>query len=1335
MRNLRNKTGSLLMRYGCAALCTALATWLRLLLDPVLGDQFPYATFFFAVLLTAWYGGFGPALAAVVLGALSSTYFLIPPRGNFAVERWDQQVGMVLYLGTSLGIALLGGAMRATQKRTARANKAERSQREQLHVTLKSIGDAVLTTDAQGRVTSLNPVAESLTGWTNAEATGKSLESVFLIVNEDTRQPVENPVTRALREGVVVGLANHTVLIARDGTERPIDDSGAPIRNAQGAIIGVVLVFRDVTERRRLERLQREGQRQLRASEERLRLFVEHTPAAVAMLDRDMHYLLVSQRRLRDFGLEGQDIIGRSYYEVFPDVPQWWKEVHRRCLAGAVERCEEDRFIRPDGREVWLRWEICPWRDQQGEIGGIMVFSEVITDQKRAQEALRQSEAESRRLLAFHEAVTTNMGEGLYAVDTQGLVTYMNPVAESLFGWTSAELLGRKMHDMTHYKHPDGRPFPIEECAGFQVLRQGKVLKDYDDVFIRKDGTFFPIVYSSSPLVSEGKVAGLVVVFQDVTERKRADEALRQQREWLRVTLASIGDAVITTDTEGHVTYLNPVAESLTEWNQEQAQGKPLEAVFSILHEQTRKPVENPGAKVLREGVIVGLGNHTVLVAKGGTERPIDDSAAPIRGDDGRTVGVVLIFRDVTEERQAQTALRQSEARKTAILETAQDCIITMDHEGKVIEFNPAAERTFRYTRAQALGRELADLIIPPPLRERHRQGMAHYLATGEGPVLNKRLEMTALRGDGTEFPVELAVTRIPGEGPPLFTAYLRDITERRRAEQASRFLADASKSLAALVDSGSTMQKVARLAVPFFADWCAVDVVEENGSVRRLAVSHADPAKVELAHELERRYPSDPNAPHGVRNVLRTGKSEMITEIPDSLLTASAQDQEHLRILRELGLKSYLCVPLTARGKVVAAITFISAESDRRYDATDLVVAEDLAHRAGIAMENARLYSEVREADHRKDEFLAMLAHELRNPLAPIRNALHIMKQAGADAAILERVREMMERQVQHMTRMVDDLLDVSRITRGKIELRKEVVDLASVVERTVETTSPLTEDRHQELTVDLPPQPVRLEADPTRLEQVLANLLNNAVKYTNHGGHIWLSARQEGGELVLRVRDTGVGIAPDLLGRIFEPFVQADRVLHQSQGGLGIGLTLVRRLVEMHGGSVTAHSEGPGKGSEFTVRLPALSPRQSKRGVGAADGRSELVGAAPQRRILVVDDNVDAAESLAMLLRMEGHDVRVAHDGPAALAAVEAEPPDIMFLDIGMPVMNGYEVAQQLRQRPGLENLLLVAMTGWGQEEDRRRSQEAGFDHHMVKPAEPAALHQLLAQPQRQA
>ncbi len=291
-----------------------------------------------------------------------------------------------------------------------------------------------------------------------------------------------------------------------------------------------------------------------------------------------------------------------------------------------------------------------------------------------------------------------------------------------------------------------------------------------------------------------------------VVQRWRSEERLRQEQEWLRVTLASIGDAVIATDTQGRVTFLNGVAQQLTGWTQADAEGQPLETVFTILNEQTRQPVENPVEKVLRDGAVVGLGNHTVLVARDGTERPIDDSAAPIRDAVGKMIGVVLIFRDVTEQRQAERELRASEARKSAILETALDCIITMDHEGKVVEFNPAAEATFRYRREQVIGRELADLIIPPPLRGRHRQGMAHYLATGEGPVLGKRLELPAQRADGTEFAVELAITRISTDGPPLFTAYLRDITEQKRAEQHRnvRLAVTHALSEAAGVDGGA---------------------------------------------------------------------------------------------------------------------------------------------------------------------------------------------------------------------------------------------------------------------------------------------------------------------------------------------------------------------------------------------------------------------------------------------------------------------------------------------------------------------------------------------------
>ncbi len=362
--------------------------------------------------------------------------------------------------------------------------------------------------------------------------------------------------------------------------------------------------------------------------------------------------------------------------------------------------------------------------------------------------------------------------------------------------------------------------------------------------------------------------------------------------------------------------------------------------------------------------------------------------------------------------------------------------------------------------------------------------------------------------------------------------------------------------------------------------------------------------------------------------------------------------------------------------------------------------------------------------ADRRKDQFLAMLAHELRNPLAPIRNAVELMRQVETLDPSFQPSREMVERQVKHLARLVDDLLDVSRITQGSIRLRKEVLDLGAIVQRAVEGTRAIIESRAHTLSVQLPTEPVRLDADPTRLEQVISNLLNNAAKYTMPGGHVWVTAGREGEEAVVRVRDTGIGVPPDVLERVFEPFVQSDGSLARTDGGLGIGLSLVRSLVEMHGGRVEAASPGLGQGSEFVLRLPAQLPCETAL---PAEAAPEVFSRG--LRVLVVEDNIDAAESLATLLRLWNHDVNVVHDGRMALEAAREQQPEVVLLDIGLPGLDGYQVARRLRDEIGLDHALLVAMTGYGQPEDRRRSQEAGIQYHFVKPVEPLVLRNLLA------
>ncbi len=388
-------------------------------------------------------------------------------------------------------------------------------------------------------------------------------------------------------------------------------------------------------------------------------------------------------------------------------------------------------------------------------------------------------------------------------------------------------------------------------------------------------------------------------------------------------------------------------------------------------------------------------------------------------------------------------------------------------------------------------------------------------------------------------------------------------------------------------------------------------------------------------------------------------------------------------------------------------------------------VLREDDAEHRRLEEELRRRAEELLAADRRKDQFLAMLAHELRNPLAPIRNAVELMRQVETVDPTFQPSREMVERQVKHLGRLVDDLLDVSRITQGSIRLRKEVVDLGTIVQRAVEGSRPLIETRAHTLSLRLPAEPVRLEADATRLEQVISNLLNNAAKYTMPGGQIWVTADREGEEAVVRVRDTGIGVPPDVLDRVFEPFVQqSNGSLARTDGGLGVGLTLVRSLVEMHGGRVEAASAGLGQGSEFVVRLPAQTPAEA-----TLPAEPVVANAARPLRVLVVEDNIDAAESLATLLRLWNHDVSVVHDGRMALEAAREQQPEVVLLDIGLPGLDGYQVARRLRDELHLDHALLVAMTGYGQPEDRRRSREAGIQYHFVKPVEPLVLRNLLA------
>jgi len=552
-----------------------------------------------------------------------------------------------------------------------------------------------------------------------------------------------------------------------------------------------------------------------------------------------------------------------------------------------------------------------------------------------------------------------------------------------------------------------------------------------------------------------------------------------------------------------------------------------------------------------------------------------------------------------------------------------------------------------------------------------------------------------------------------------------RSAAERANARFA--FLAQASAALARSLEFDPTANELMRLAVPFLADAAALTFPGEEGIEARteLAWNSAltgEPLCRESVPAIECGWWRD-----AIARVQGSGVSESFPDLSGPHPTNGPAGPQP-EIPRGSPLHSLVIIPLLARGRTIGVISLGTTSAGRTIDADLVAVASDVASRAAIALDNALLYRKIHDQDRRKNEFLAMLSHELRNPLAPITNAVHVLQTNDTDAKRHDWAREVIGRQVKQLSRLVDDLLDVSRITQNKIELKIEAVDVAAVVAVAVETVRPLIDAQEHALSVLLPEQPMRIRGDFARLAQVLANLLNNAAKYTDRKGRIALIAEQEGAEIVFRIRDSGIGIPASALPTIFELFTQVEQTLDRSQGGLGIGLTLVERLVKMQGGSVSASSAGRNLGSEFTVRLPAM-PVDQRVAAGRRAAERYNASSPGEFSVLIVDDNRDATDSMAMLLAMEGYDVRVAYDGPQALDSVRTARPDVILLDIGLPGMDGFQVAERVRADPENSSIVMVAVSGYGQEEHRSRSTQAGCDHHLVKPIEPAVVSELLA------
>ena len=969
-------------------------------------------------------------------------------------------------LTTGLALVLLAGAATLQRREAAgfeRAAEAVRSSEAWLSTTLSSLGDAVIATDEHGRVKFLNPVAQGLTGWPQAEARGRPMAEVFPIINEHTREPAEDPVEKVIREGTIVGLANHTLLVRRDGHETPIDDSAAPIEDERGAVAGVVLVFRDITGRRRQD----------------------------ALIDE--------QRRLAEFGRDVGLVLTES-----PD------------LATMARRCSE--------------------------------------------EAVRHLDGAFARIWAVDEP-----GEVLELLASAGLYTHVDgpharvPVGQFKIGAIARD---RRPH-LTNSVVGDPR-VPAQDWAREQgmVAFAGYPLV-VDDRMVGVWAMFARHELSEATLRAMESVARGIAVG---IERHQAEAKLRREREWLQVTLASIGDAVIATDGEGRVRFLNAVASGLTGWSPEEAAGRPIGRVFHIVNEQTREPAEDPVERVIREGGVVGLANHTVVIARDGTETPIEDSAAPIKDGQGEVIGVVMVFQDATARRRHESALGESERRFRTLAESIPQLAWMARPDGHIDWYN---RRWYEYTgttpeEMEGWGwRKVHDPEALPAVLERW-QGS---IATGE------------------PFDMVFPLRGADGQFRPFLTRVM--------------------------------------------------PVRDEEGRVAQWFGTNTDIA-------------------------------------------------------------------------------------DRQKIEDELKAARDEAEHANAA----------------KTQFLAVLSHELRTPLNPILLAVSSMLERPPGPDDVRSNLEMIRQNVNLQSRLIDDLLDVMRIVRGKMPLHWEVVDVHSLIDHSVGICRSEVFGKGLKLTIELGASCHHLNADPVRLQQVFWNLIKNAVKFTPDGGSIAIRTRNEPEDealeerLVIEVADTGIGLEPQFVERIFDPFQQGETSITRRFGGLGLGLAISKGIVEGHGGVLKAESPGKDRGTTFRLELRAM-PDPLREEAGRPDPRATSADPSSPTsplKILLVEDEQATRRLMARLLKGLGHDVATAGTILEALEKEKAGEFGLIVSDIGLPDGSGLELMKQVVARRG--QVPAIALTGYGMEEDIQRSREAGFTAHMTKPIDFTKLEAMIRQ-----
>ncbi|MBD1868073.1 PAS domain S-box protein [Cyanobacteria bacterium FACHB-471] len=1231
--------------------------------------------------------------------------------------------------------------------------------------------------------------------WGFHEGTG---EDFFALIHPDDRQRVIQAAQRAtaveqsyMQEYRVISPDGVVRWINSQGRVY-LDETGRRVRMI-GVSVDITERKQIEAERDRLLKQEQAARRSAETERQRLHEILMQLPAMIGIVKGpDLVYEFANPTYLQVAG-RTPDIIGKSMRDVFPELEGqiYFEALDRVYRTGETFIVNEspaywDRNSNGVLEEGFFSCIFSAWRDAEETIQGVLIYNIDVTGQVRARQQIEEL-LENLQKKEEIQQFLIELNDTIRAIqDPKEIMWQVVCAIGQHFGITRCsygEIDPTQEYVIVDRDYCNGVISVVGkhhmDSFGSELiaeLKQGRtIVVDDVDTDPRTAGigaAAFDAIQTKSllcvPLVKEGKFVAVLVLHhvsvrcwtgEDVTvmeriaektwlavERSRAEEELRESEAHLQLAL-KVGrmgtwDWDMQTDallwSEGHFMVLglqpNECEPCYQVWAS-RVHPDDLAETDAKLQQAIADKKEYHHEHRLRwsDGSI-----HWVE-ARG--QFTYDSQGSP-----KQSIGVVI---DITERKQAEQereqllereriARSQAEAAQqqlATIFDTSPIGLALLDPEQRFIAINEALAEINGLTREQHLGYSIPELFSQsdPKLVEVFDQ----IYATGNSfisPNFAVNVPGRSDRRPGYYNVYYLPTVNSNGQVEDILV-YVVDVTERVQLERAQRFLSEASAVLASSLDYQTTLERVAQLAVPQLADWCTVHMIEENGAIDQIAVAHIDPAKLEWAYQIRDKYRLNPDDPRGAAFTLRTGESDLVPEIPDELLVRAARDSEHLEILRQVGFSSVMTVPLRTQARILGVISFISAESGRRYTSADLQLAEDLARRASLAIDNTQLYqvaqrdrAKAEAANRIKDEFLAVLSHELRSPLNPILGWTTLLRAGRLDATKTQQALETIERNAKLQAQLIEDLLDVSRILQGKMTLNVAPVNLGAMIEVALETVQLAAEAKHIQIQTTFNPISGTVSGDTNRLQQVVWNLLSNAVKFTPAGGRIEVQLEQVGTYAQIQVKDTGKGIRRDFLPHVFDYFRQEDGTTTRTFGGLGLGLAIVRHFTELHGGTVQADSLGQNLGATFTIRLPLniVEPEPSSDD-RHPESATDLAGV----HVLVVDDDADMRELAAFTLMQSGAQVTTAASAAQALTLLNQSVPDLLLCDIGMPEMDGYSLIRQIRKWSPEQGgtIPAITLTAYAGEINQQQALAAGFGMHISKPVEPEELVQAIA------